>query len=85
MLDDKINHKDTIYNAGFFSSINLKKNYVKFWGMLNTTSPHATPILINALDVSLLRMVHDDDEYDIHVNNHPLRNYSFYHFIYSIE
>ena len=53
--------------------------------MLNTTSPHATPILINALDVSLLRMVNDDDEYDIHVNNHPLRNYSFCLFIYSIK
>ena len=53
--------------------------------MLNTTSPHATPILINALDVSLLRMVHDDNEYDIHVNNHPLRIYSFYLFMYSIK
>ena len=54
--------------------------------MLNTTSPHATPIFINSLDVSLYRMTHDDDDrYDIHVNNHPLRNYSFYLFIYSIE
>lgn len=50
--------------------------------MLNTTSPHATPIFINSLDVSLYRMTHDDDDrYDIHVNNHPLRSYfilSFY-------
>lgn len=73
MLDDAKNHSDSLYNAGFFNSINLDRNYVSLYNMVNTTSPHAVPIFMNAFDVGLLRMYHNNDQrYDIHVNNHPL-------------
>lgn len=72
LLDDRLNHSDTVYHAIYPTSLNLTRNQASFVLLANTTSPHATPIMLNTLDTALLRAVKGDSHYDIHVSNHPL-------------
>ena len=73
VLDDKNNHEDKLFNAAFCYSLNTNTHYYNFYSLLNTTSPHASPITQNTFDVALLRSIRDNKDYDIRVNNHPLR------------
>lgn len=72
LLDERSSHRDSCYHAIFPNALDLKNNRGTFYLMSNHTSPHATPIMINALDTALLRATRQDEDYDIHVNNHPL-------------
>ncbi|OAO13916.1 ATP-binding Cassette (ABC) Superfamily [Blastocystis sp. ATCC 50177/Nand II] len=72
VLDDKNNHTDNLYNAGFCYNFNPKTHYYEYYSLVNTTSPHASPISQNTYDVTLLRTVKEDKDYDIHINSHPL-------------
>lgn len=72
LLDDRSNHTDALYHAGFFRSIDLAAPRFDFFSMVNTTSAHGSPIVLNALDVALLRYFRNDDAMDIHISNHPL-------------
>ena len=57
LLDDRLNHSDTVYHAIYPTSLNLTRNQASFVLLANTTSPHATPIMLNTLDTALLRAV----------------------------
>lgn len=72
LLDDRQNHIDALYHAGFFQILDLRNHQVDFYSMVNTTSSHGSPIMMNALDVALLRYSLNDSSADIHINNHPL-------------
>lgn len=76
ILDDKNNHTDNLYNAGFCYNFNPKTHYYEYYSLVNTTSPHASPISQNTYDVALLRTVKEDKDYDIHINSHPLRTHA---------
>ena len=72
LLDDRLNHSDTVYHAIYPTSLNITRNQASFILLANTTSPHAMPIMLNTLDTALWRAATGDSHYDIHVSNHPL-------------
>jgi singapore isolate B (sub-type 7) whole genome shotgun sequence assembly, scaffold_9 len=72
LLDDRANHSDSCYHGLFPSQLNFTLNQVSLYFLANTTSPHATPIMLNTIDTALWRTKKNDDSYDITVNNHPL-------------